>query len=311
MDNQFQPNHIEMKRSDLPDRVKRQWLLIAVVAMALPLAGTGVTTVINESDRSVESPVVEYRNDLLKPEIEWIDIEPGSFVRSTNYLIPWTINAHTVTITKPYRLSKYAVTFEQYDLFCEATGREKPDDDGLGRGKQPVINVTWHDAVAFAGWIGARLPTEAEWELAARADFKYSSSPEPNEYLCLCTSRANFNPHISNSIHNYQCPGSDPDYRAGPVPVGSFPPNSLGLYEMAGNVLEWTQDWDGDFPREDVVDPTEGQPNPLEIESGLGKILKGGSWQDSAEYCFPNMRYNKLPDVKSNRIGFRLALSID
>ncbi len=110
---------------------------------------------------------------------------------------------------------------------------------------------------------------------------------------------------------NYHCKGNEPVFRGKTVPVGSFPPNPLGLHEIAGNVQEWTQDWVEDLPKKDVIDPAGGKPRQSEIELGIGKITKGGSWDDSAEFCFPNMRISLTPSVKSNIIGFRLALSID
>jgi formylglycine-generating enzyme len=281
----------------------------AVLTVIIICTSFGINTI--ESGRTQSIIEDGYGQEITKPEIEWVDISPGSYMRSPSYvLIPWTHKAHKVTITKPYRLSKYEVTFYQYDLFCEATGREKPADEGWGRGKRPVINVSWYDAAAFAEWVGARLPTEAEWELAARAGIPYTSDPTPTENLCLCTSRVNYNPNRSNSNMNYHCQGQKPIYREKTLPVGSLPPNPLGLYEIAGNVAEWTQDWSDDLPEKDIIDPTGGQPRQSWINSGHGKIAKGGSWDDSAEFCFPNMRHMPTPTGKRNTIGFRLASSI-
>lgn len=276
----------------------------AVLTVILICTSYGIDT----TESGQPQPVIEdgYGQEITKPEIEWVDISPGSFMRSPNYLSPSTYKAHMVTITKPYMLSKYEVTFEQYDLFCEATGREKPSDDGWGRGKRPVINVSWHDAAAFAEWVGARLPTEAEWELAARAGLKYTSDPIPNENLCLSTSRVNFNPNRSNSNLDYRCKGEEHIYRGKTVPVGSLPPNPLGLYEVAGNVQEWCQDIYDDIPEKELTDPIARARKGLE---GLQKsrVTKGGSWQDSPSFCFPGFRGGPGPEVKTNYIGFRLA----
>jgi formylglycine-generating enzyme required for sulfatase activity len=157
-------------------------------------------------------------------------------------------NQHNVTLYA-FMMSKYEVTFEQYDVFCEAIGKNKPDGP-FGRGKQPVVNVSWFDATAFAEWMGCRLPTEAEWEYACRAGTKtqfYTGGT-------LSNSKANYsklNPNLSyeetlNIIKNKTMM---------PMPVGSFAPNPWGLFDMHGNVKEWCSDWLGDYPTTKQVDP--------------------------------------------------------
>ena len=138
---------------------------------------------------------------------------------------------HTVRVER-FELSKYEVTFEEYDRFTAATGRARADDEGWGRGRCPVINVTWDDAVAYTQWLSQqtgeryRLPSEAEWEYAARAGTStaYSWGNEIGRNRANC----------------YGC-GSRWDGRQ-TAPVGSLSPNGWGLHDMHGNVWEWVQD---------------------------------------------------------------------
>ncbi|RMD68212.1 MAG: PEGA domain-containing protein, partial [Gammaproteobacteria bacterium] len=136
---------------------------------------------------------------------------------------------HRVSIARPFAIGRYEVTFEEYDRFCEATGRRRPDDNGWGRGKRPVINVSWHDAKAYARWLSKqtgkryRLPSEAEWEYAARAG---------------TSTRYWWGDRVGHGHANCDGCGSWWDGKE-TAPVGFFDPNPWGLYDTAGNVWEW------------------------------------------------------------------------
>jgi formylglycine-generating enzyme required for sulfatase activity len=228
-----------------------------------------------------------------KPVIEFVDIPAGTFMMGS----PATEQGreadevqHQVTLSA-FKMSKYPVTYEQYDVFCEATGRTKPW--GFNRGNLPVVQVTWHDANAFAEWMGCRLPTEAEWEYAARAN---TTTPF-NTGDCLTSEQANFN-------------GEQPyaDCEKGkninkPLPVGSFPPNAFGLYDMHGNIWEWCNDWYGEYDIKDKL-------NPQGPDTGTRKINRGGGWYDPAWRC--RSAYRGGGDPPGNRgqgISFRLVKS--
>jgi formylglycine-generating enzyme required for sulfatase activity len=197
-----------------------------------------------------------------------------------------------VTISE-FQLSKYAVTFDQYDIFCQVMGFDTPDDNGWGRGKRPVINVSWNDANNFAIWLRCRLPTESEWEYACRA----STITPFNTGNNITINQANFD--------------ADVPYNGGPkekpygktLPVGSLPPNLWGLYEMHGNVWEWCNDWHAAYP-------TSAQSNPVGPSNGEGRVVRGGSWNSDACKCRSAVRNFFMEDDNYlNTIGFRIARS--
>ncbi len=224
----------------------------------------------------------------MKPKIEWVSIPAGTFTMGSPSSEVGRAEddeiQHQVTLSA-FKMSKYEVTFEQYDLFCDATGRSKPSDEGWGRGNRPVINVTWHDATAFAEWMGARLPTEAEWEYACRAGTTaaYHTGSE------LSASQANYNEKYPFGLDLGKT-----------MPVGSFPANAWGLYDMHGNVFEWCSDWVGDYS-------ASAQTNPKGASSGPGLVIRGGSWFFSYLECRSASRMSNEPDAPDSSLGFRLV----
>jgi len=190
---------------------------------------------------------------------------------------------HQVTLSAFY-MSKYEVTFDQYDAFCDAKGKEKPSDNGWGRGNRPVINVSWYDAVAYCEWLSNetgktyRLPTEAEWEYACRAG---TTTPFNTGYN-LTTAQAN-------------CEGQKT------MPVGSFSANAWGLHDMHGNVLEWCSDWYSYYNislQNNPKGPTTAQPF---------RVFRGGGWNNYANYCRSANRSPDTPDYRNFNVGFRLV----
>jgi formylglycine-generating enzyme len=197
---------------------------------------------------------------------------------------------HPVTLSA-FKMSKYDITFDQYDLFCEASGRAKPNDAGMGRGNRPVINVSWHDAKAFADWVGCRLPTEAEWEYACRAGTTTPFYTGNN----LTTDQANY-----NGDHPYKG-NAKGEKRNQTMPVGSFLPNAWGLYDMGGNVDNWCSDWHGDYSKS-------AQTNPAGPGSGLERVVRGGDFYTYAQLCRSASRLNFFdPNKRLSNVGFRLA----
>jgi formylglycine-generating enzyme len=169
-------------------------------------------------------------------------------------------------------------------------------------GNHPVVHLSYHDAAAFAAWAGGRLPTEAEWEYAARGGLDQARYPWGNELMQDGAHRANIWQGTFPS-HNTVADGFMTT-----APVDAFPPNGFGLYNTAGNVWEWTSDWfSPDWHRparpETRIDP-HGPP------SGVAKVTKGGSFLCHASYCNRYRvaaRTQTTPDSSLSHCGFRLA----
>jgi formylglycine-generating enzyme required for sulfatase activity len=151
---------------------------------------------------------------------------------------------HSVSVGQ-FAMGKYEVTFAEYDKFAEATGRSKPDDRGWGRGNRPVINVSWDDATAYAQWLSNqtgkqyRLPTEAEWEYAARAGTE-TSRYWGNDPDLACSYANVADQTVKQENTNHWTIHNCTDGYFYTAPVGSFQANKFGLFDMLGNVWEWT-----------------------------------------------------------------------
>jgi len=234
----------------------------------------------------------------------------------------WCRPAHKVNLTYNYWIGKYEVTFDEYDAYCVAMRKRLPSDEGWGRGTRPVINVSWWDAIGYCNWLsekegyapaydqngnlldrngipcgrgttdiskveGYRLPTEAEWEYAARGGQKqkqylYAGSNDLDEVgWCICNS--------GSKTHS----------------VGEKKANSLGLYDMSGNVWEWCYDWwDEDYYSEG------DQINPIGPDSSVHRAIRGGCWGYLYFGCRVAFRGARNPMGRSEEVGFRLVRTL-
>lgn len=176
---------------------------------------------------------------------------------------------------------------------------EGPGSDLEGRGDHPVVHVSWSDAQAYCAWSGMRLPTEAEWEFSARGGlsdqpFPWGSEREPGGVHLMNVWQGRF-PESNTLADGY----------LGTAPVGAFPPNRFGLYNMTGNVWEWTADWW--TTRRDVDSVTRDPRGP---DEGGRRTLRGGSYLCHDSYCRRyrvSARMANTPDSSSGNTGFRCA----
>ena len=211
---------------------------------------------------------------------------------------------HRVTIGEPLAVGVYEVTFEEWDA-CVSAGAcygYRPDDKGWGRGRRPVMNVSWEDAQAYVGWLsrktgkGYRLLSESEWEYAARGGtttpFHYGGT--------VSTGQANY-----DGDYTYGS-GRKGENRREPVRVGGFSPNAFGLYDVHGNVWEWVEDcWHADY---------KGAPKDGSAWTRGGDcerwVLRGGSWYSPPWYLRSADRYGSTTGSRYGSFGFRVARTL-
>ncbi len=214
-------------------------------------------------------------------------IPAGEFQMGSNSNLDREKPIHTVYLDAFY-MDKYEVTNAQYKKFMDATGRKAPkywNDPNLNAPDHPVVGVSWYDAAAYAEWAGKRLPTETEWEKAARGGLDSKKYSWGNEAVA---DNANRNGMGGKDWWEYT------------APVGSFAPNGYGLYDMAGNALEWCEDWSN----EDYYSNSPRQ-NPQGPSWGTDRVLRGGSWLSTVGYIRCASRFNCNPMAPFNSFGFR------
>jgi formylglycine-generating enzyme required for sulfatase activity len=203
---------------------------------------------------------------------------------------------HVVRINYMLAVGRFEVTFAEWDA-CVAAGGcgRRPDDSGWGRGRQPVINVSWEDAQEYTAWLTRRtgkhyrLLTEAEWEYAARAgsDVRYWWGNQAGRGQANC----------------YDC-GSRWDGRQA-APVGRFFPNPFGLYDMHGNVSEWVEDCYHDRYRDAPSDGTAWTLDCAPISDA--RMIRGGAWRGPSSMARSAARSSARFDYYDNQTGFRIA----
>lgn len=235
---------------------------------------------------------------------EMIVIPGGSYFRGSNEGARDEMPRHAVKLSS-FALDIHPVTNEQFVRFLQAMGGEKDHNNNdiirlrdsrvkrsagkltieSGYGKHPVVGVTWYGAVAYAKWIGKRLPTEAEWEAAAsggKENFLYPTGTE-----------------IERTQSNF--------FSSDTTPVMSYPPNPFGLFDVAGNVYEWCQDWYAyNYYDASALEPDQ----PMGPPQGVYRVLRGGCWKSLKEDLRISHRHRNNPGAVNGTYGFRCAADV-
>ncbi len=257
----------------------------------------------------------------------FILVNPGSFIMGSpdkeSAMRNVNEKQHTVTLTRPFYLQEHEMTVAQWSWFVKSANFKSEAEAGDGsfvlvdynwekdseynwrvpgftqNDKHPVTCVSWNDTQAFVKWINKnekgvytfRLPTEAEWEYVCRAGSKDRFSFGP----CLLKTQANFD---GNSKWE-NCPLGESS--KGTVEIGKYPANAWGFFDMHGNVMEWCQDWLGNYPDGTVQDPVGPQ-------TGTSRVIRGGGWTSYAYNSRSAKRYSRSPNESYSDTGFRLVI---
>ena len=283
------------------------------------ILGLGILIISNSCDK-------DNNIDDLTIDVTTVPIPAGSFTMGspvTEYNRYADETQHHVTITA-FQMSKYEITNEQYAKFLNANSignnglypagnypndiliysSENTYDWGLhyadnkwipvaGYENHPANCVTWYGAAEFANYAGGRLPTEAEWEYACRAN---TSTPF-NTGACLSYTQANYNWALPYGTCTNSVIAAPYTNQA----VGSYPANAFGLHDMHGNVWEWCSDWYGNYPDTPQTDPN----GPV---TGLLRVRRGGSGNRDAQGCRSAIRIGVVPSDAGAGLGFRIVI---
>ncbi|MEO0777515.1 MAG: SUMF1/EgtB/PvdO family nonheme iron enzyme [Bacteroidota bacterium] len=219
-------------------------------------------------------------------KLEQIPVKGGSYQMGYQEGFPEERPVHQVELS-PFKISRYEVTVDQFKKFCQYTDYQMPPTPSYGwKGNLPITNITWQEANAFCKWVGGRLPTEAEWEYAARDGGGRARYSGDNDLKTLAVFESNSSGH--------------------PNATGTKRPNGFRIYDMTGNVSEWCADWYAKYstaPEKDPSGPTTGNK----------KVVRGGAYNSASnstqdgDQLRATYRNFRPPNAREPYIGFRVA----
>ena len=277
-----------------PPRLPWKWIGLALIA-ALVILAVSARSWLAEKYKQWSSPSVNAKDGL-----EYVWVSPGSFQMGC---VPDDTECdydekppHRVSLSQGFWMGRTEVTVQAYQRFAEATGTAMPQapdfNPNWSEKNHPIVNVSWNEAVAYCEWAGGQLPTEAEWEYAARGGQEGLRYPWGNS--------------MDHENANY---GADQGSRGlalgrdafeNTAPVGSFPENAWGLFDMSGNVMEWTRDWYSDaYYRQPA------SQDPRGPATGNTRVLRGGGWENPPRVLRCSWRYAGVPGARRPYLGFR------
>jgi formylglycine-generating enzyme required for sulfatase activity len=277
---------------------KKRLSILAIAAGAAIAAGVAALLLTRKKSPGIE---MEADYDTRVLGVEWVRVPAGAFMMGDNFNEgdEDELPVHEVYLDG-YYISRHEVTFAQYDKFCDQTGRIRPGDNGWGKGDRPVIDVSWLDASRFCEWLSAktgkaiRLPTEAQWEKAARGTdqrrYPWGNSP----------------PGCEKTNYNY-C-----DSQTHPVGSHAGDVSPYGIHDMAGNVLEWCRD-QYEPKYYSMSSPVNPENKPAELKGYIHYVIRGGSWKTEVRcadrrfgrYYWGSATRGEKKDVD---LGFRVVM---